>query len=256
MAAISEILGIAPSSTTPSSSSTPANASSSTTPDGSNTPTPKDTHESLEKLTTSTKSLADYLKDKLAAKKSPLSTLPHLSTSSTPPNTETGRDDYDTPRGGLGMSRTSSRPADEGVGEQQARQGLGFAPARSTLTSSLAPMALESIVVPSDEGQVTCETKGKKKRKKDREVMGNGTALETGAAHDLKKTKFKEAERLMQREKETAEDATSIGGEKAEKKKRRKKDKQKVYLQDQEGDDGETKKRSKSKQKIDESLVG
>ncbi|KAI6168626.1 hypothetical protein EDD17DRAFT_1432805, partial [Pisolithus thermaeus] len=124
-AAISEVLGIAPSSSTPSSLlATPKRSSS--TPESSSTS--EDTHPSLEKLTTSTKNLADYFRDKLAAKKSMAST----------PIPADADEDYAPPRGGLGASRASlpSPGADEGP----QRIGLGFASSTSTNT----PAALES----------------------------------------------------------------------------------------------------------------
>lgn len=95
-AAISEILGIAP---TPSSVS-------STTPSGSLTPiTPTDSDLPLEKLTTSTKSVADYFKEKLGAKSSS--------------NTRATNDDDSTSRGGIGSSASSRDDVD------QPRIGLG-----------------------------------------------------------------------------------------------------------------------------------
>lgn len=135
-AAISEILGIAPSSSTPSSSLvTPRQLSP--TPESSSAP--EDTHPSLEQLTTSTKSLADYFKDKLSAKKSTVST----------PTPSSGDDDYDRPRSGLGASRTlvSSSGAD---GAPQQRIGLGFVSSTSASTPSLpslenTPIAQETL---------------------------------------------------------------------------------------------------------------
>ncbi|KAI6148456.1 hypothetical protein BKA82DRAFT_454555 [Pisolithus tinctorius] len=118
-AAISEILGIAPSSSTPSSSLvTPKQLSP--TPESSSTP--EDPHPSLEKLTTSTKSLADYFKDKLSAKKSTVST----------PTPSSGDDDYDRPRSGLGASRTLV-PSVGADGTPQQRIGLGFVSSTSDI---------------------------------------------------------------------------------------------------------------------------
>ncbi|KAI6116077.1 hypothetical protein F5141DRAFT_1290599 [Pisolithus sp. B1] len=112
-AAISEILGIAPSSSTPSSLlATPKRSSSP--PESSSTP--EDTH---------------YFRDKLAAKKFTVSTP-------IPPDAD---DDYAPPRGGLGASR-ASLPS-PGVGEGPQRIGLGFA--SSTLTNT--PVALESTLI-------------------------------------------------------------------------------------------------------------
>lgn len=93
-AAISEILGIAP---TPSSS---------TTPSGSLTPiTPADSDLPLEKLTTSTKSVADYFKEKLNAKSGS--------------NTPAASDNVSTSRGGIGSSAPSRDDVD------RLRIGLG-----------------------------------------------------------------------------------------------------------------------------------
>ncbi|KIJ65838.1 hypothetical protein HYDPIDRAFT_166848 [Hydnomerulius pinastri MD-312] len=108
-AAISEILGIAP---TPTSSS--ALPSSSATPSGSLTPIDSDLP--LEKITTSTKSVADYFKEKLGAKSSGAATPAK--------NTDSDSAGYDLPRGGLGSSRafSSSTPADE---SDHPRVGIG-----------------------------------------------------------------------------------------------------------------------------------
>jgi Pin2-interacting protein X1 len=95
-AAISEILGIAP---TPSSVS-------STTPSGSLTPiTPTESDLPLDKLTTSTKSVADYFKEKLGAKSGS--------------NTPATNDDDSTSRGGIGSSASSRDDVN------QPRIGLG-----------------------------------------------------------------------------------------------------------------------------------
>ncbi|KAG1737864.1 uncharacterized protein EDB91DRAFT_472188 [Suillus paluster] len=96
-AAISEILGIAP---TPS-------IISSVTPSGSLTPiTPEDDDLPLEKLTTSNKSVADYFKEKLAAKSGT--------------NTPAANDDGSTSRRGIGSSSAPSRDDID-----QPRTGLG-----------------------------------------------------------------------------------------------------------------------------------
>jgi Pin2-interacting protein X1 len=94
-AAISEILGIAP---TPSSST----ASGSGTPSGKLTS--PDDKLTLETLTTSTKSVADYFRDKLLAKSSAKSGTPTPLT----PLTEYEADAHDAPRGGLGSFRPTS----------------------------------------------------------------------------------------------------------------------------------------------------
>jgi len=206
--------------------------SPSTTPDAF---TPKDAHTSLEKLTTSAKSLADYFKDKLAAKKSPSSsTPPDLSTSFSPQNVDDERDGYDTPRSGLGTSRTDPLPpADMGLEKQQGRQGLGFTSStRSASTSfpstspSTASMVPESTTLdPSgdgsrSEGKHAHDTKGKKKRKKSRERHKDRMVIDgAGADNDLQKqTRPKEVEEVDKVE----GDAKVVRDEKVEKKKRKK----------------------------------
>ncbi|KAJ7928504.1 hypothetical protein B0H13DRAFT_1967577 [Mycena leptocephala] len=95
-ASIAEILGVAP---TPSTTAT-------ATPEG--TLTPYEDGVPLEKLTTSTKSVADYFKDKLLAKAG-------KSGSATPTPFEAIKTemDYDAPRGGLGSSRVKLEPKDD-----------------------------------------------------------------------------------------------------------------------------------------------
>jgi Pin2-interacting protein X1 len=91
--AMSEILGIAP---IPSST-----ASGSITP--SDKPSPQGDGLALETLTTSTKSVADYFRDKLLARSSAKS---GTATSATP-RTEYDAEAHDAPRGGLGSSRSN-----------------------------------------------------------------------------------------------------------------------------------------------------
>ncbi|KAJ8591615.1 hypothetical protein M405DRAFT_100397 [Rhizopogon salebrosus TDB-379] len=100
-AAISEILGIAP---TPSSVSP-------TTHTGSLTPvTPADSDLPLEKLTTSNKSVADYFKEKLGAKSGSNTPATNDYVSSSPRGTDfssTPHNDDGQPRMGLGAGRKS-----------------------------------------------------------------------------------------------------------------------------------------------------
>lgn len=97
--AISEILGIAPT----------RSSTSCSTPSGSTTPhgqlTALDGDPTAEKITTSTKSVADYFKEKL---------LSRSSGTSTPINSKTDADDaYDAPRGGIGSSRVTRNTGDD-----------------------------------------------------------------------------------------------------------------------------------------------
>ncbi|KAG2752579.1 hypothetical protein P692DRAFT_20862882 [Suillus brevipes Sb2] len=139
-AAISEILGIAP---TPSSVS-------STTPSGSLTPsTPTDSDLPLEKLTTSTKSVADYFKEKLGAKSSS--------------NTPAKNDDDSTSRGGIGSSASSRDDVDQpriglgaGYGFGEGCSSNVFAQFFNTSTSShatvvqMASSATQAIIQPPE----------------------------------------------------------------------------------------------------------
>ncbi|KAF8893875.1 hypothetical protein BD779DRAFT_958112 [Infundibulicybe gibba] len=101
--AISEILGIAP---TPSSS-TP---SGSATPQGVLTPCNDGVSE---KLTTSTKSVADYFKEKLLAKAKTAGTT-----------TQAEHDPYQSSRGGLGSSRLRVEVSTETIDTETNRLGL------------------------------------------------------------------------------------------------------------------------------------
>ncbi|KAF7980809.1 hypothetical protein HWV62_36418 [Athelia sp. TMB] len=106
-AAIAEILGIAP---TPSGSQTPQL---------SGTLTQIHDEPTLEKLTVSTRSMADYFKDRLKAKSGDASPA----TPADSPGTPAENDAYDAPRGGLGASR--------GIGMKSAHEdapatGLGM----------------------------------------------------------------------------------------------------------------------------------
>ncbi|KAH7915066.1 hypothetical protein BJ138DRAFT_1142561 [Hygrophoropsis aurantiaca] len=120
-AAISEILGIAP---TPSSSITPITQSSSATPTSTS-----DANLSLEKLTTSTKSVADYFKEKLGVKSK-------SSTGTVTPDgvTQIIESEYEAPRGGLGASRLGASPRDAN-NDQEVRSGIGSSSKASLLAS-------------------------------------------------------------------------------------------------------------------------
>ncbi|KAJ7729533.1 hypothetical protein DFH07DRAFT_895623 [Mycena maculata] len=144
-ASISEILGIAPTSSTPASS----------TPEG--TLTPYDDGVPLEKLTTSTKSVADYFKDKLLAKAGKYGTA-------TPKPSEDVKVemDYEAPRGGLGSSRVKLEPT-EGSVDPPTRMGL------SKLSSMMASsffVASTSVVVKEEVVAVKVEEAEVQKKKK------------------------------------------------------------------------------------------
>ncbi|KAG1846573.1 hypothetical protein DFJ58DRAFT_490090 [Suillus subalutaceus] len=138
--AISEILGIVP---TPSSVS-------SATPSGSLTPiTPADSDLPLEKLTTSSKSVADYFKEKLGAKSGS--------------NTPAANDDDSTSRGGIGSSTPSRDDVDQpriglGAGRSFGEGGSSnvFAQFFNTSSSShatvvqMASSAIQAIIQPPE----------------------------------------------------------------------------------------------------------
>lgn len=138
-AAISEILGIAP---------TPSSISSTTS--GSLTPiTPTDSDLPLDKLTTSTKSVADYFKEKLGAKSNS--------------NTPATNDDDSNSRGGIGSSTSSRDDVDQpriglGAGRSFGEGGSSNAFAQFFNTSSsshatvvqMASSAIQAIIKPPE----------------------------------------------------------------------------------------------------------
>ncbi|KLO13673.1 hypothetical protein SCHPADRAFT_873800 [Schizopora paradoxa] len=174
--AMAEILGVASSSASPVSSypSTPAfGLSTSTTPGPesafsslttsailSGVSTPTQTPDPLETLTTSTKSMADYFKEKLAAKVSKSSPLSRED-SCTPVD-----ESEDTPRRGLG-----SRGMGEGSGSAAASSGLGFGSSMkfSSLMGFGPSKMLEASPVVTEEIEpdaVTSSEKGKEKEER------------------------------------------------------------------------------------------
>ncbi|KAG6828074.1 hypothetical protein H0H92_009336 [Tricholoma furcatifolium] len=241
---IAEILGIAP---TPSTS---AEASGSGTPIGGQLTSLDDT-VSLEQLTTSTKSVADYFKEKLLAKSSKSGTQ----TPSTPlPDTQEN-DSYDTPRGGLGASRMLSIQADEADAEVQ-RVGLSkFSSLMSstflsatTLLSTIDPSTEDSTPTSSDtpkvkekrkkelaDGNVEEERRSKKEKKKRRkaedgeseEAAKDGDETESVVSRKKKKDKrLKDTEA----EKETAEEEKALSKEERRRLRKEKKDRKESSL--------------------------
>ncbi|KAF9070789.1 hypothetical protein BDP27DRAFT_1362261 [Rhodocollybia butyracea] len=122
---ISEILGIASSSSSSSSTATPT-----TTPSGTLTPLDQDVI-GLEKLTTSTKTVADYFKERLLAKTSTANKPTPLTSVFTALEIDEGDD---APRHGLGSFNASA--ADEGDFDDAPRGGLGSSRTTFTSTSS------------------------------------------------------------------------------------------------------------------------
>ncbi|KAJ3789607.1 hypothetical protein GGU10DRAFT_402652 [Lentinula aff. detonsa] len=132
---ISEILGIASSS----SSTTPTVAA---TPSGTLTPLDQDV-VGLEKLTTSTKSVSDYFKERLLAKSSgKASPLSSMVTQKTVGHGGDGSEDEDedAPRAGLGSFRNSTR--DEDDLNDADRGGLGSTRTTTTLSSTASTIQM------------------------------------------------------------------------------------------------------------------
>ncbi|KAJ7350411.1 hypothetical protein DFH08DRAFT_958092 [Mycena albidolilacea] len=182
-AAIAEILGVAP---TPSTTAT-------ATPEG--TLTPYDDDIPLEKLSTSTKSVADYFKDKLLAKAG-------KSTSATPTPSEAIKTEIvydDAPRGGLGTSRVKLEPKDESV-DPPARMGLGSSKLSMTSFFAASTLVTEEPVAKVEEEDVKVDTKrksseddtGRRKDKKGKRRQvedSESTPLVEGGGSTDKKTK-------------------------------------------------------------------
>ncbi|KAG2049409.1 hypothetical protein BDR06DRAFT_961588 [Suillus hirtellus] len=181
-AAISEILGIAP---TPSSVS-------STTPSGSLTSiTPADSDLPLEKLTTSTKSVADYFKEKLGAK----------SGSNTPAANDDGstsrggidssassRDDVDQPRIGLGAGRSFG----EGGSSNVVAQFFNTSSSSHATVVQMASSALQTIIQPPEQTTTSStdnskyeemtEKQRRKAQRKEARKKGDAEAVDVPAA--------------------------------------------------------------------------
>ncbi|KAJ3776990.1 hypothetical protein FB446DRAFT_719422 [Lentinula raphanica] len=220
---ISEILGIA------SSSSSSVAPTAPQTPSGSLTPIDADVG-GLEKLTTSTKSVSDYFKEKMLAKtytqSSPLSSMV------TQKADVVDGDEYeDVPRGGIGSFRNSARgeyDLDDAV-----RGGLGSARAATTAMSTMQSgmskfqaMFTSAAIMPEIDSVKTGSIaegivkdaearEGKKKRKDSKHKEKNRTEI-AGAAGESD-TGQAEGERGCEEEERKRE--------KAEKKRRRKEQK-------------------------------
>ncbi|KAJ3727046.1 hypothetical protein C8R42DRAFT_694485 [Lentinula raphanica] len=222
---ISEILGIA------SSSSSSVAPTAPQTPSGSLTPIDADVG-GLEKLTTSTKSVSDYFKEKMLAKTYAQS-LP-LSSMVTQKADVIDEDEYeDVPRGGIGSFRNSARG--EYDLDDADRGGLGSARAATTAMSTMQSgmskfqaMFTSAAIMPEIDSVKTgsiADTEGivkdaearegKKKRKDGKHKEKNWTEI-AGAAGESD-TGQAEGERGCEEEEQKRE--------KAEKKRRRKEQK-------------------------------
>jgi len=145
---ISEILGIAP---TPSTSSSGLN-SGADTPQGKLTSLTDDADAlGLDKITTSTKSVADYFKEKLNARSGLAA-----SSSSTSEST-VDRDPYESPRMGLGSARTNGidDPPRMGLGASRPSiadnetQRMGLSKFSSLMSTSFLAAASSSNMTPT-----------------------------------------------------------------------------------------------------------
>jgi len=185
---ISEILGIAP---TPSTSSSGLN-SGVDTPQGKLTSLTDDADAlGLDKITTSTKSVGDYFKEKLNARSGLAA-----SSSSTSEST-VDRDSYESPRMGLGSARTNGidDPPRMGLGASRLSitdnetQRIGLSKFSSLMSTSFLAAASSSNMTPTTfispvtqdeeeddahvseaEPQESKKTKKEKKKKRDRDI--------------------------------------------------------------------------------------
>ncbi|GLB37379.1 putative glycine rich nucleic binding domain containing protein [Lyophyllum shimeji] len=212
-ASIAEILGIAP---TPSMS---AATSGSGTPAGKLTPL-DDGSVTLEKLTTSTKSVADYFKEKLLAKTSKSGTA----TPPTPSSDEKLVDPYDAPRRGLGSSRLRLDTKQESLDSETQKIGLSKFSAlmSSTFLSATTPLSLPPDLTaddPSGDTEPVIEetiekVKPKDKKKMPKEHVGSEVAVEE--RERKRKHKAEEKKKKEKRHKK-AEETHLENGENVEK---------------------------------------
>ncbi|KAJ2931230.1 hypothetical protein H1R20_g5813, partial [Candolleomyces eurysporus] len=220
---ISEILGIAP---TPSTSS--QSASGSATPAEGKLTQISDIPE-LEKITTSTKSVADYFKEKLSLKSSS-----KTSPAATPTNdsdASQGRDyDDERPMGGLGFSRLRFEVREESqVEEETMRMGLSkfsslmsstFLSATATTPSSFEETPeIEQAPAPEEEAspEVEEEEESREERKRRKKERKERKKAEAEAKEEKKKKKKKSAENS-----EVPHDGADLDGDQKSTKKKRK----------------------------------
>ncbi|KAJ6558448.1 hypothetical protein DFH09DRAFT_530882 [Mycena vulgaris] len=202
-ASISEILGIAP---------TPA-----ATPKTEGSLTTYEDGVPLEKLTTSTKSVADYFKDKLLAKAG-------KSGSATPTPSEDIKTelDYEAPRGGLGSSRVKLEMKEEDDIEPPVRMGLSKLSSMlssSFFSASTSVLAAEEVItVKVEEEEVKVEKKKKRKsseedtgkrkgKRREVEVSESAAVEEVDAPAEKKK---KKKDRRRDEEADQVEDASRV----------------------------------------------
>ncbi|KAL1710688.1 hypothetical protein EV121DRAFT_275499 [Schizophyllum commune] len=205
--AIAEILGVAP---------TPSSLSSTASPMGALTPI-SDEPATMEKLMKSTKSVADYFKERLAAKaaKSGSSTPVPPSGTESAAEESTSREESEAPRGGLGSSRRRDEEGDAPRGGLGSRSGLGSG-------SGLGAKVLSGEAAPAEEVPATETEKERRKREKKEKKRKETEALES----EEKATK-KEKRMKSEAEDEVAPgDAVEESGRKEKKKDKKGKAKQ------------------------------
>ncbi|KAJ8496661.1 hypothetical protein ONZ45_g12361 [Pleurotus djamor] len=168
-AAIAEILGVA-------SSSNSTAASAFDTPVSGVTPSEGEVFEAMEKLTTSTKSVADYFKEKLLLKSRSGTATPAAAAAANPPTAPAEEWD-DVPRRGLGSSMSTAQITTVDT-EMEIKAGLGnlkFSQHLSTMFSSSSTETKPSVdnsKEPTVESVIEEPIKPSKKDKKDKKRKG------------------------------------------------------------------------------------
>ncbi|KAF6760168.1 hypothetical protein DFP72DRAFT_98448 [Ephemerocybe angulata] len=226
---ISEILGIAPTPSTSTPTSEPSSGSATPGDQGKLT-----VISELEKITTSTKSVADYFKEKLQAKTSN-STSPFTSSDSTTPASTPGlgsrsRDnDYDDevrPMGGLGFSRLRLEVKEECDVVQEATMRMGLSKFSSLMSSTFLTQSLTNFDDPQ-----------KKEEAKVEELAGDDDSSsseeeETKEERKRRRKEEKEKKRAAKEEKR-AKGEKDLSAKKEKKEKRDKKDKKSKKAKDE-----------------------
>ncbi|KDR75259.1 hypothetical protein GALMADRAFT_140787 [Galerina marginata CBS 339.88] len=208
---ISEILGVAP---TPTSLSTalsaefqPGKLTSLTDTDGLE----------IEKITTSTKSLAEYFKEKLASKSG------GSSTPTTPSSNSRAEEDdsYDTPRIGLGASRVRLQVHSETEIVDEATQRMGLSKFSSLMSSSFLASTSSFVVKDEAEELIVPASDVEPERKREKKEKGKGKKNAEEEGGDVEKVGKKERKR-DKKDKGKAVEIDEESSGKAEKKKKKK----------------------------------
>jgi len=180
-AAIAEILGVAPSTSTLSTSTTAQTSGALTSL--------TDDNEPLEKLTTSTKSVADYFKERLAAKFG----------TSTPPSIT--NNDTESPRGGLGSSRLQVKINSE----QTSLSESMFSSLQSSSFLAATMQISRPIVEDTAEPSINVDTTEKKTKKNQKEDESLSKAERKQAKAERKTERAKRKAEKAERKKLKAE---------------------------------------------------